>query len=147
MRVPAQAQPVQRRPALRDPDRERGILPSTGRCSNCRTATTSSNGYCAGVCAFGHCAGICVCGACQDHLGTVIELVGKAGCAGGVAAFEAICNAALDIETLGAGAIICGAVGVGIGWACNKYGAAYLVSHSQQIAQEVCTNTWLCSAS
>jgi len=144
MRVPSLAKPIYRQRVPGAP-RRRGILPSDDRCSGCRTANSSSNGHCFGACIFGTCAGICLCGACQDHLPTVIELVGKAGCAGGVTAFEAICNAALDVETLGAGSILCAAVGAGIGWACNQYGAAALVSQSGKIAQEVCTNSWICS--
>lgn len=145
MRMPTLAEPIQRQRFGRGVPAHGGILPSDLSCSGCRTATSSSGGKCAGACIFGHCAGVCLCGACLDHLPTVIGLVGKAGCAGGVAGFEAICNAALDIETLGAGALICSAVGAGIGWACNKYGAQYLVDHAQQIAQEICNSASICS--
>jgi len=59
-----------------------------------------------------------LCGTCETIVKTV---VGKAGCGWlGLLEFEAECNAALDVETEGFGAVVCAAAGTALKYACDK---------------------------
>lgn len=73
-----------------------------------------------------------VCSICESVIETVVA---NAGCSWiGLLEFEAECNAALDLETEGLGAVVCAAAGAAL-----KYACAYSISNpAQYVADKAC---------
>jgi len=64
---------------------------------------------------------------CNEYASQIISVASGVTCSAiiaGVIGFEALCNAAIDIETLGFGAVICVAAGAAMVYVCQYTGSA-----------------------
>jgi len=82
------------------------------------------------------------CGVCQTAVGGIMNSLIGEGCAEASAAFEVACNAAFDVESVGAASIPCTAAAGVLLAACEAGGGQVTQSIASSVTNSACS--WAC---